>query len=371
MTVRKKTWTTSSGEKRSSWFVDITYTHPNGERERIRKVAPGNSKRDAEKYERQLIASLVQGTYDTHDPTEVPLFEDFAEEWFVDYVQVNNKPATQRSRRSSLRAHLKPYFGGKRLNEITRRDLARFKRKLLGKGLAKKTVNNHLGILSSMMNTAVDWAVLESAPKIKWLKTPESEWDFLDFDEADRLVAAAKATTEHYAMIATALKTGMRLGELCALRWQDIDLVRGQIRVCRQANRRTVSTPKSNRRRDIDIPRELVELLKEHRKVTKLRGNLVFSSPEGEMLCRDNVKRDLPRACRKAGLREVGWHALRHTYASHLTMLGVPLKMVQELLGHATMEMTMRYAHLAPDVKKQAVQLLDSRNVYDGKAKAQ
>lgn len=89
------------------------------------------------------------------------------------------------------------------------------------------------------------------------------------------------------------------------------------------------------------------------------------------MLCRDNVKRALPRACRKAGLREVGWHTLRHTYASHLAMLGVPLKMIQELLGHSTMEMTMRYAHLAPDVKKQAVQLLDSREVYNGKSASQ
>jgi site-specific recombinase XerD len=62
--------------------------------------------------------------------------------------------------------------------------------------------------------------------------------------------------------------------------------------------------------------------------------------------------------CKRAGLRRIGWHALRHTFASHLVMRGVPLKAVQELMGHATIEMTMRYAHLSPDVRRSAVQML-------------
>ena len=65
------------------------------------------------------------------------------------------------------------------------------------------------------------------------------------------------------------------------------------------------------------------------------------------------------RACKRAGLRPISWHVLRHTFASHLVMRGVPLKAVQELMGHATIEMTMRYAHLSPDVRRNAVQLLD------------
>lgn len=69
----------------------------------------------------------------------------------------------------------------------------------------------------------------------------------------------------------------------------------------------------------------------------------------------------IEHACRKAGLRQVGWHALRHTFASHLAMRGAPLKAIQELLGHATIQMTMRYAHLSPDVSREAVRLLDRR----------
>src|SRR5689334_20064199 len=77
------------------------------------------------------------------------------------------------------------------------------------------------------------------------------------------------------------------------------------------------------------------------------------------MLKKNEVKHPLWRATRRAGLRRIGWHTLRHTFASHLAMRGVALKVIQELMGHATIEMTMRYAHLSPEARESAVQELD------------
>ena len=85
----------------------------------------------------------------------------------------------------------------------------------------------------------------------------------------------------------------------------------------------------------------------------------MFCDDAGRMLTKNECRRPLHGMCRRAGLRKVGWHVLRHTFASHLAMRGAPLRAIQELLGHASIEMTMRYAHLSPDATKAAVELLD------------
>ena len=92
-----------------------------------------------------------------------------------------------------------------------------------------------------------------------------------------------------------------------------------------------------------------------------LRGERIFSKPSGGLLDLKVTYRHLHRICRKAGLRKIGWHVLRHTFASHLAMHGVPLRGIQELLGHASITMTMKYAHLSPDARRDYVQLLDKK----------
>jgi integrase len=97
--------------------------------------------------------------------------------------------------------------------------------------------------------------------------------------------------------------------------------------------------------------------LKAHR---HLRGPYVFCDTSGELLGTVDTRHPLWRACKKAGLRQIGWHALRHPFASHLVMRGASMKAVQELLGHSSIQMTMRYAHLAPEVVNETVRLLDA-----------
>lgn len=209
-------------------------------------------------------------------------------------------------------------------------------------------------VLRRALVSAMEWGYIEHVPVVKWMKTAPADFDFFTQDESDRLLDAVEE--EHLAMVMTAVKAGLRRGELLALRWEDLDFVTGKVLVRRSVWKGKVTSPKNHRHREVPMSPKLVRALKAHR---HLRGPLVFCRDDGRMLTKDMIKRILPRACRKAGLREVQWHALRHSFASQLVMAGVPLKVVQELLGHATIEMTMRYAHLAPSMHVGAVAKLD------------
>ncbi|MGA2450479.1 MAG: site-specific integrase [Polyangiaceae bacterium] len=229
-------------------------------------------------------------------------------------------------------------------------------------GKAPKSINNYLTIPRKMLSVEVEWEIIKVVPKVKWLKTPPTKFDFLSFEEADRLVTAADP--EWRTMIVVALKTGLRLGELIALAWDDVDLVAGRIVVSRNVARGEMTTPKSGKAREIPLSNDALVALKSHR---HLRGKSVFCQHDGTMLPKGATKHPLLRACKRAGLRPIGWHVLRHTFASHLVMKGAAIKAVQELLGHS--KMTERYAHLSPDVRRDAVRLLD-RSVPPGHAHA-
>ena len=157
-------------------------------------------------------------------------------------------------------------------------------------------------------------------------------------------------------MITVALKTGLRQGELLALAWDDVDLVAGRLVVSRNLSRGEITTPKNGKTREIPLGDDVLSALKRHR---HLRGDVVFCTPAGSMFTKGESKHPLWRACKRAGLRRIGWHVLRHTFASHLVMRKAPIKAVQELMGHFSVTMTERYAHLSPDVRKDAVRLLD------------
>ena len=152
------------------------------------------------------------------------------------------------------------------------------------------------------------------------------------------------------------LRSGLRQGELLALRGSDIDARSRQLTVARSVWEGVVGTPKSGRTRRLPLSRIALEVLKKQK-----RGELVFSGGDGQMLTPGLFRAPLARARKRAGLAALGSHDLRHTFASHLAMRGTPMWAVQELMGHSTIEMTMRYAHLSPHVLQDAVELLEGR----------
>ncbi len=155
-------------------------------------------------------------------------------------------------------------------------------------------------------------------------------------------------------MILIASQTGLRFCELIALQWDDLDFNTRRVSVRRAEVRGHIGTPKNNRIRHIPMTHRVHETLQ----------RIVPDSPlvfhrQGRSIRYTQALDQLKEACRHAGIRPISWHVLRHTFASELARLGVPLQNTKELLGHATITMTLRYAHLGPDTLKQSIAVLD------------
>ena len=205
-----------------------------------------------------------------------------------------------------------------------------------------------------LLKVARDWEIITAIAPIRLLKAKEPVFRFLTFEEADGL--AMNANPAWHTMIFVALRTGLRLGELRALRWADVDLKSSRLIVRQAAWGNVIDSLKSGKTREVPLGEVVQHVLKEHK---HLRGEWVFCREDGSMLTKGMCKHPLWRAAEAAGLVRVGWHVLRHTFASHLVMRGARMKQVQELLGHADIKMTMRYAHLSPEARREAVALLD------------
>ena len=161
-------------------------------------------------------------------------------------------------------------------------------------------------------------------------------------------------------MVLLAANAGLRSGELRGLEWGDVDL-RGQKLVVRRTawfrnNAEHLSSPKSNRERTVDLPRRVVDALQA---IRHLQGERVFYRDGVLTYTPKRMELWLKNACKRAGLPSFGWHVLRHTYCSHLAMSGADAKTIQELAGHASLGVTMRYMHLSPGHVRQAVDRLE------------
>jgi integrase len=342
------------------YWIDTYIRRPGRKTRRIRRRSPVQTKRGSQALEKELIASEF-----SRDTTSTRTVAAFARKDFATWARANNSPAEYERKEKSLRNHILPWFGALRLDEVTPKEIEKFKVDRMTpkrngekfvRALSPKSIVNNLSVLRKLLVVAKKFGELGVVPDVEMPKLADSTFDFFTFDEAAALALSADAG-QWATMIFTALRTGLRCGELRALRWEDVDTDRGVVHVRQAATiDGAVKAPKNNRFRDVPLSDAARDALKAHR---HLRGEFVFCGPDGSMLLEHEVKHPLRRACRRAKLRIVGWHVLRHTFASHLAMRGVPLLTIQKLLGHRTITMTLRYAHLAPVVLADAVAKLD------------
>ncbi|MBU1652835.1 tyrosine-type recombinase/integrase [bacterium] len=259
---------------------------------------------------------------------------------------------------------LKDYPGVKRLSQLNPKHFDEYKVKRkeeyvaanTGKKMVAKTntVNMELRTLRTILYKAVEWDCLNANPlkDIKLLRVTDAKPPrFLTEKEIELLLS--NCSNALHPIFFTFLNTGMRLSELLHLEWNDVDTLRAKIRIQSKEDWH----PKSGRR-EIPLNSSMVNLLAKLKKNNSMGSKYVFHDRNGNILKRD-LREDLIRVTRKSGFPDVTKiHTLRHTFASHLVMNGVDLPTVMKLMGHADIQTTMVYAHLAADHLADAVEKL-------------
>lgn len=348
--------------RNGGWEVDIAFRLPDGSRFRERTKASVTSKSAAQRWgearERHL---LKNGPVPKRIDKEVPTIRDFAARFLRDHAEANRqKPASIASKETILRVHILPALGDKRLDAVRSEDVQHLKTALHDK--AAKTVNNVLNVLNVMLKRAVEWNVIDQMPtSIHLLPVVQSHASFHDFDSYERLVAEAKRSGwRTHLIVLLGGEAGLRVGEMVALQWADVDFANRRLIVRHSAWRGQLTSPKNGRIRIVPLTKRLASALREHRHVCSAR---VLCKDDGRPLSRQSAWTRVMRATRRANV-PTGVHILRHTFASHLAMLGATGRVIQELAGHQELSMTQRYMHLSPAATEDAIRLLERPSTH-------
>ncbi len=266
-----------------------------------------------------------------------------------DYLKWAERQKTYKDKRLLVNQLLKR-FGNLNVKDLNTKIIEQWQSEQLKRN-KPGTVNRKLTVLKHMINKGTDWGMateetLKRVRKVKQLTEENTRLRFLNIEECQTLIDCC---APHLKPIVTvALHTGMRLAEILGLRYEQVDLKHGFI---------LLEITKNGERREIPIDNTLNEMFNSMPR--GLESVYVFTDLKtGEPY--KSIKRSFATALKKAGISDFRFHDLRHTFASHLVMAGVDLISVKELLGHKSLSMTMRYAHLAPGHKRKAVNVLDN-----------
>ncbi len=309
---------------------------------------------------------------------------------YGEYLDVHYEPWAKAHQKTyaanlhRLRAAFKPFLGTP-MSMITALDVEKWRAKRLEKGLTGATVNRDVIALKSSLNRAVDWELLPANPIAKVKKVREivqSIVRFLAPDEERRLRKSLDDREERqrlerdsanrwrdergYAllpdlrksvfadhlkpMVLLSINSGMRRGELFALIWANVNFDQGILTV-------EAATAKSKKTRYVPLNQEARQVLADWRAQCAPEAVFVFEYEPGQSFNR--VKTSWLNLLKNAKIEKFRWHDMRHHFASRLAMAGVDLNAIRELLGHSDYAMTLRYAHLAPEHKRKAVEMLD------------
>ena len=331
------------------------------------------TKRQAQDELARLISEAKEGR--RLEPSKLTLAE-YLDQW-LDAMKPSVTPQTHEWAEYMVRSHIAKRLGGIPLQELQPLDIQQFIAELLESGrcdgrggLSMRTVRHIVSTLSQAMRQAVDWGMIAQNP-VSRVKTPKPERRDIQVLDTAGIVSLLDAanSTRLYVPILLAVCTGMRRGELLALRWKDIDLDGGVLSVNRSLEyargelRFKAPKTKTSQRR-VTLPNLAIEALRRHR-VNQLKERmalglgrdecaLAFTTVTGHPYRPKNFSKAFATIVKRAGLR-CTLHALRHTHASQLLRDGVPVQTVSARLGHANPSITLGvYAHLLPGMEQEA-----------------
>jgi len=351
----------SSGSKYFQY--DFRVELPDGRIYRERRKARGATTQAAARQLglRRLQEVLKAGPKPRSGPDsgEMPTVAQFASEWLKLCRAERQKPATIENKEHVLKNHILPLIGRLRLDEVREATISKIKRER--STLAPSTVNFILKHVIALLHSARSEGYKIEIPTCKRLPEPRSE-RWYPPDEYDLLVRSA-ATFGPGSLVLVLLggDAGLRSGEICGLRWEDVDFRGGVLTVRRNLVRKREGSPKTGREREVPLTRRLTAALQDlHREEGRAgRFGRVLTRLDGKDMNADLLKDVLGRVTTYAGVPYRGLHALRHSFGSRLLLNGVGAQVAMMLLGHTNLRTTQLYAHANPEHCRQAILRLE------------
>ncbi len=298
------------------------------------------------------------------------LYKDWLVVWLTDYVMPSKKDKTYTSYKDNVYNHLIPALGDYEINELSPLIVQRFITGLsqsgnlkTHRGLSANSINSIITVIQGSMATAhlLELVNKYEMDKIKRPKGQEKPVECFSSAEQKRIEQAAMSSKrEKMKGILICLYTGLRIGELLALEWSDIDFGKAEMRICKTCHDgrdksghfcRITDTPKtSHSRRVIPLPKQLLPILKEMKRHSY--SELVITGEKGTLSVR-SYQRSFELLLKKAGVQKKGFHALRHTFATRAIECGMDIKSLSEILGHKNPMITLnRYVHSLMEHKR-------------------
>lgn len=372
--IRKRTHRSKSGKTTTRWYVVVDLGRGLNGKRRQKWHGGYATVGDAEQARAEIVASVYDRTY--VEATKVTVASWVTGDW-LNALESRAKPTTVASYRANLEHHVLPALGSLKLHEVTGEHLDAFYAELLadgridGKGgLQRRSVGNIHMLIRLIFRDARSAGIVKRNPTADAHppKRNERKRAVMRAWTTDELAAFLQACAGEHLQAAfhLAALTGMRRGEIAALRWPNFDPSRAQVFVAESRTRVGTEivhsdSTKTGGARTVDLDPRTVQMLRAHRRRQQIAHveQLAFTYPDGRQLRPDYLSERFLRVAAKAGLRRIRFHDLRHTHATIALQAGVPVHVVAQRLGHANPAMTLNiYSHVLPGQQAEAARLV-------------